>query len=576
VFGAQAIGFWTHPRAMFFPAGMLLRAVTALSDVAGFQEITNVSTVRGVTYDLLRGLGMTTIFGNPGSTEEPFLTEFPDDFRYILGLHEAVVVAMADGFAQASGTAAFVNLHTAAGVGNGMGALVTAWHNRAPLVVTAGHQTRQMLALEPWLVNREAVELPRPYVKWSYEPPRPQDVPAAIERAYHLAMAPPRGPVFVSIPMDDWDAPAEPRSPRRVESRTAPDDEALNEAAAILAAATNPALVVGGGVDRSGGWDAAVALAERLNASVWEAPAPERASFPQDHRLFQGALPLAMKPLTEQLDGYDVVLVVGAPVFRYYPHVPGPILPAGTRLIHITDDPDEAARAPAGEAIVGDPRIALERFAALVPPSTRPDPPPRTAPEEATPADPIPVAYAMRAIAEAMPSEVVVVDESASSRATLFDQIRISRPGSYFFTGSGGLGFGLPAAVGIALAQPEVPIVCIVGDGAAMFGIHALWTAARYNVPIAFVVIDNGGYGILKAFAAFQRTSGVPGLDVPGLDIATVARGLGAEAHRITSVVDVPDALREAFHTVRCRPGPVLLNVVVDPQVGSLFGEPVD
>jgi benzoylformate decarboxylase len=547
----------------------------ALSDFACFREISNVSTVRSVTYDLLRGLGMTTIFGNPGSTEEPFLTEFPDDFRYILGLHEAVVVAMADGFAQASGTAAFVNLHTAAGVGNGMGALVTAWHNRTPLVVTAGQQTRQMLALEPWLVNREAVELPRPYVKWSYEPPRPQDVPAAIERAYHLAMAPPRGPVFVSIPMDDWDAPVEPRPPRRVESRTAPNENALAEVAAALAAAMNPALVVGGGVDRAEGWDAAISLAERLRASVWEAPAPERASFPQDHRLFQGMLPLSMKPLGERLDGYDVVLVVGAPVFRYYPHVPGPVLPAGTRLIHITDDPDEAARAPAGEAIVGDARIALERLAALVPPSVRPDPPVRLAPEEALPGDPIPVAYVMRTIAETMPKGAVVVDESASSRATLFDQIRVSCPASYFFTGSGGLGFGLPAAVGIGLARPGDPVVSVIGDGAAMFGLHAIWTAARYDVPIVFVVIDNGGYGILKAFAAFQRTPGVPGLDVPGLDIATVARGLGAEAHRITSPAALPEALRKGFETALDHSKPVLLNVVVDPDVGPLFGEPV-
>ena len=159
-------------------------------DWSGQQAAALVPTVRDVTFDLLRELEMTTVFGNPGSSEEPFLTEFPDDFQYILGLHEAAVVAMADGFAQASGNAAFVNLHTASGVGNGMGALFTAWHNRTPLVMTAGQQTRQMLALEPWLVNREATELPRPYVKWSHEPARAEDVPAAIERAHHIAMAP--------------------------------------------------------------------------------------------------------------------------------------------------------------------------------------------------------------------------------------------------------------------------------------------------------------------------------------------------------------------------------------------------
>jgi benzoylformate decarboxylase len=517
---------------------------------------------------------MTTIFGNPGSTEEPFLTDFPADFRYILGLHEAVVVAMADGFAQATGHAAFLNLHTAAGVGNGMGALVTAWHNRAPLVVTAGQQTRQMLALEPWLVNLEATELPRPYVKWSYEPPRPEDVPAAIERAYHVAMAPPRGPVFVSIPMDDWDTPTESRLPRRVDSRVQPDEEALAEAGAILAAASNPALVVGGGVDRAGGWEAAVRLAERLNAPVWEAPAPERASFPQDHRLYQGSLPLSIKPLAERLAGYDVVLVVGAPVFRYYPHIPGPYLSEETRLIHVTDDPSEATRAPVGTSIIGDPRVALERIATLVPQSQRPPPPRRPAPREVLPADPIPVAYVMKALASTLPANATLVEEAASSRAMIFDQIRISCPATYFFTASGGLGFAVPAAVGVGLARPGRPVACVVGDGSTMFGMHAIWTAAQYGVPVVYVVINNGGYGILKSFAAFQGTPGVPGLELPGLDIPQVARGLGAKAHRITSAVDLPEALHDAFQQAMSRPGPVLLDVAVDAEVGALFGEP--
>jgi benzoylformate decarboxylase len=535
-----------------------------------------VSTVRSVTYQLLRELGMTTVFGNPGSTEEPFLADFPEDFRYILCLHEAVAVAMADGFAQASGNAAFVNVHTAAGVGNGMGALATAWHNRAPLLLTAGQQTRQMLAIEPWLVNREATELPRPYVKWSHEPPRPQDVPGAIERAYHLAMAPPPGPVFVSIPMDDWDAPMTRRPARRVDSRSEPDDAALIETAAALAAAVKPALVVGGGVDRAGGWDAAVRLAERLDAPVWDAPAPERASFPQNHRLYQGTLPLAMKPLAERLEGHDVVLVVGAPVFRYYPHVPGPIVSAGTTLIQITDDPDEAARAPAGTSIVGDVRVALERLAELVPRSDRPDPPRRPAASDPEPSDPMTVAFALHALAAAMPTDTIVVEESASARAAFYDQIRIARPESYFATASGGLGFAVPAAVGVGLAHPGAPVVCIVGDGAMMFGVQAIWTAAQNNVPVVYVVLNNSQYGILKAFAAFQRTSGVPGLDLPGIDIPEIARGFGAEARRVTAAADALPTFQAAFDTAMTRQVPVLLDVTVSPEIGDPFGQPLE
>jgi benzoylformate decarboxylase len=534
-----------------------------------------VSTVRSVTYQLLRELGMTTVFGNPGSTEEPFLADFPDDFRYILCLHEAVAVAMADGFAQASGNAAFVNLHTAAGVGNGMGALATAWHNRAPLLLTAGQQTRQMLAIEPWLFNREATELPRPYVKRSHEPPRPQDVPGAIERAYHLAMAQPPGPVFVSIPIDDWDAPTMSRSARRVDSRSEPDSAALVETAAALAGAHNPALIVGGGVDRAGGWDAAVGLAERLNALVWDAPAPERASFPQNHRLYQGTLPLAMKPLAERLEGHDVVLVAGAPVFRYYPYLPGPIVPAGTTLIQITDDPDEAARAPAGTSIVGDVRAALTRLAELAPQSDRPDPPRRPAPSDPEPSDPMSVAFALHALAAAMPANTLVVEESASARAAFHDQIRITRPGSYFATASGGLGFAVPGAVGVGLALPGEPVVCIVGDGAMMFGVQAIWTAAQNNVPVVYVVLNNGQYGILKAFAEFQRTPGVPGLDLPGLDIPQIARGFGADARRVTAADDALPMFQAAFDIAMTRQMPVLIDVAVSPEIGGLFGQPI-
>ncbi|MFN8592630.1 MAG: benzoylformate decarboxylase [Thermomicrobiales bacterium] len=533
-----------------------------------------MATVRDVTYDLLRQLGMTYVFGNPGSTEEPFLTRFPGDLTYVLGLHESVVVAMADGFAQASGNAAFINLHTAPGVGNGMGALVTAWHSKTPLVVTAGQQTRQMMAMEPWLINREATELPRPYVKWSHEPVRAEDVPSAIERAYHIAMAPPRGPVFVSIPMDDWDVEAVPRKARTVDSRSAPDSEALEKFAAALSVAEHPAIVVGGGVDRADAWDDAVRLAERLGAEVWEAPAPERASFPQDHPLFQGFLPLSIAPLADGLRGYDLVLVVGAPVFRYYPYIPGPVLHQGTRLLHITDDPDEAARAPLGDAVVGDVRAALVRLGERTAKGSRSKPPRRPDPAATAPEQPMSVAFAFHELARTLPAETVVVEESASSRGPFYDQVRINRPCSYFATASGGLGFALPAAVGAGLARPGTPVVCIAGDGSTMFGIHAIWTAAEYKIPVVFVVINNGHYGILKSFAAFQQTPGVPGLDLPGLDFVSLARGLGAEARRVSDPDVLADAYREAFTAAMMDSRPILLDIVVHSGVQALFGEP--
>src|SRR5947199_5386053 len=224
-------------------------------------------TVREATYDLLREHGMTTMFGNPGSTELPMLASFPDDFTYVLGLQEAVVVGMADGFAQASGRPAFVNLHTAPGVGNAMGAIFNAQANKSPLVITAGQQARQLMTLQANLTNRDAARMPHPLVKWSYEPPRAEDVPHAIARATHLAALPPRGPVFVSIPMDDWDAEVDADAARHATTRTvggraAADPLALGELAVALREARSPVLVAGPDVDTSGAWASAVDLAE--------------------------------------------------------------------------------------------------------------------------------------------------------------------------------------------------------------------------------------------------------------------------------------------------------------------------
>lgn len=248
-----------------------------------------MASVRETTLDLLRSLGMTTIFGNPGSTELPFLEDLPEDFTYVLGLQESVVLAMADGYAQAKRQATFVNLHTAPGLGNAMGAMVNAFHGHTPLVITAGQQDRRHLALEPLLHGR-LVELARPYVKWSYEPVRAEDVPAAVARAYHTATQEPQGPVFVSIPMDDWEAEASTLETRRVSQRTAASPEALERVASALLESRQPAIVAGDGAARSAAWHEVVALAEKLDAPVYNEPLSAHAPFPQDHRLFHGHL----------------------------------------------------------------------------------------------------------------------------------------------------------------------------------------------------------------------------------------------------------------------------------------------
>src|SRR4051794_350811 len=260
-------------------------------------------TVRDVTYDLLRAYGLTTIFGNVGSTEQPFLQDFPADFRYVLGLQEASAMAMADGYAQATRRPALVNLHTAAGTGNAMGNLFTAFENKTPLIVTAGQQTREMLLLGPWLTNFDPTTLPRPWVKRAYQPVRAADVPAAFMRAIATALQPPAGPVFLSLPLDDWDQPCErPAAVRTVGTRVAPDPARLRAFADTIRGAAAPVLLSGAAVAGSNGWNDATALEETLHAPVWAAPASERTPFPEDHPLYRGELPFAIGPLSEKLE----------------------------------------------------------------------------------------------------------------------------------------------------------------------------------------------------------------------------------------------------------------------------------
>jgi benzoylformate decarboxylase len=526
-----------------------------------------MGTVREVTLGLLRELGVTTVFGNPGSTELPFLKDFPDDFTYVLGLQEASVLGMAEGFAQATGNAALVNVHTAPGLGNAMGALVNAYHNKTPLLVTAGQQDRRHVSLEPLLTGR-LVELAKPYVKRSHEPLRAEDVPREILRAYHTAMQPPRGPVFLSIPMDDWEAEAEPLEARPVSYRTVADPEALEGVAEVLSEARNPAIVAGAGVDRSGAFYEVAHLAEKLRAPAWQDPISPLAGFPEDHPLFRGHLAPAQKQLADQLAGHDVVLVLGAPVFLYYPYVPGPVVEEGTRVLQITEDPEEAARAVVGSSVVGDVRAAILTLTNLLPETDRPMPPAPDEPPVPEAADPMPVEYVMHALSGVLPEGTAIFDESISSMPKLHRYVRINQPGGYHLAVSGALGFAMPGSVGFKLAVPERPVVCVIGDGSSMYSIQALWTAARYGVAVAFIVINNRGYSILKGFRdVIGVGENVPGLDVHGVEIFHIARGFGVEGEVVEGAEGLRPALGRALNTGR----PYLLDVIVDRKVPDLL-----
>jgi len=523
-----------------------------------------VPTVREAAFDLFRAHGMTTMFGNPGSTELPMLADYPADFRYVLGLQEAVVVGMADGFAQASGKTTVVNLHTAPGVGNAMGAIFNAQANHSPLLITAGQQARAQITLQANLTNRDATRMPHPLVKWSYEPPRAEDVPLALAHGAHLAGLAPRGPVFVSLPMDDWYAEVDEADA----AAAIADPEAVRALAERLDNASNPVLVAGPDIDTAGAWDTAVALAERQRLPVWASPATGgvRLGFPESHPNFRGVLPPAIGPVGQTLDGHDLIVVVGSSVFPYYPHIPGPLLPEGAELVAITSDHDEAVRAPMGEAIVADVGLTLGALLEAVPESSRPVPEPNPGPGEIPAEDPLNASTVHSALAEVMPEDAIVVLESPSSTLALRNQLRISRPGSYYFSAGGGLGFGLAASVGVQLAQPNRPVVCVLGEGSAQYAITAFWSAVAYQAPVTFLVLQNQEYAILKWFAEVEQVNQAPGLDLPKLDVAAVAEGYGVKAHRAKGRDEVAGALSTALASSQ----PELVEVPVAPGM-SLF-----
>ncbi|MFD8570335.1 benzoylformate decarboxylase [Streptomyces sp. NPDC059639] len=528
------------------------------------------TTVRAAVVDLLRATGMTTVFGNPGSTELRMFRDWPDDFTYVLGLQESSAVAMAAGHALGTGRAGFVSLHSAGGVGHGLGAVFNAYRDRVPLVIVAGQQARSLIQLRPFLGADEPAQFPRPYVKFARQPERAADVPAVLAEAHRVALTHPRGPVFVSVPEDDWDAPAEPVAPRAVHSGFTADPDALAALAARLDSCARPALVIGPGVDDEAALPEAVALAERIRAGVWISPLSGRSGFPESHPLFQGFLPPIAGELAARLDGYDVVVALGTPVFTY--HVPDerPPLAPGTELFHLDCDPAQAAWLPTGTSLVTTVRPALTRLAALVAPADREPPPPRTRPAPATAGDRLTPELVLDALHQRLPRDRVLVEEAPSHRDVLHTRVPVDLSGGFLTTGSGALGWGLPLAVGRALADRR-RVVCVLGDGSAMYSVQALWTAARHRAPVTFVILDNGGYAAVRALGRRIGIEPVPGTDISGIDFAALAASFGLTADHAAHPDDLDKALDRAVTALGDDDGPHLLHLHVAGSAGTLY-----
>ncbi|MDI3387790.1 benzoylformate decarboxylase [Streptomyces sp. B-S-A8] len=516
-------------------------------------------SVRRVSHEFLERQGLTTVFGNPGSNELPFLAELPDSFRYVLGLHEGAVVGMADGYAQATGRPVLVNLHAASGSGNAMGALTNAVASRTPLVVLAGQQVRPAIGPEANLASVDASALMKPLVGWAAEPACAQDVPRALAQALFEAELQ-RRPTYLSVPYDDWAAEAGenclPVLDRRVRRAESPAAQQADWLVGQVRAARRPLLVLGGDIDTAGLFDDAVALAERLNSPVWAAPSQFRLPFPNRHPLFRGVLPAGIAPVARAFEGHDLVLVLGAPVFRYHEYLPGRYLPEGTRLLQVTDDASAAARAPMGEALVASPGAVIDLLMKALPAQATPTGPYRSDPEPVTAKSPhLHPEEVFAALRDEMPRDTAYVVESTSTNASWWKQMDLRHSGSYYFPAAGGLGFGLPGAVGVAMGQQDRPVVGVIGDGSANYGITALWTAAQHQLPVTVVLLRNGSYGALRWFSGLLGVPDAPGLDIPGLDFTRIAEGYGVPAQHVTGAEELRAALAE-------RPGhPRLLQV---------------
>jgi benzoylformate decarboxylase len=525
------------------------------------------TTVKQATLDLLRAYGIRKVFGNPGSTELPFLSDWPDDIDYVLGLQEASVIGMADGYAQATRNAGFVNLHSAAGVGNALGNIYTAHRNQTPLVITAGQQARSILPLQAFLYAERASEFPRPYVKFSVEPARAEDVPAAIARAYYVAMQPPCGPTFVSVPIDDWTHATQPVQARSVSRELGPDPDAMKALVAALSASKRPALVVGPGVDRAQAVELMVKVAEKTKAAVWVSPFSARCSFPERHPQFAGFLHASPGQLSEALRDHDLAVVIGAPVFTFHVEGHAAIFDGATDIFQITDDPTAAAVTPLGTSIIATMKPALAMLLELLPETARATPAGRVLPSAPAAADPIPVEYLLHALATAMANDAALVEEAPSHRPAMQKFMPMRGQDSFYTMASGGLGYSLPAAVGMALGRPGVRTVCLIGDGSAMYSIQALWTAAQRKLPLTVVVINNAGYGAMRSFSQVMQVRNVPGLDLPGIDFVRIAEGMGCDAVRVSKSAELAPALERGL----AHDGVSLVEVMVDSAVPLLY-----
>jgi len=550
-------------------------------------------TGRSAFLQLLVDEGVSHLFGNPGTTELPIMEVVPQfpQLKFVLGLQEAVVVGMADGYARASNRLAAANVHVAPGLGNAMGALYNAKFSGSPIILTAGQQEQGHGLREP-LLYAPLVPVAQPFVKWAVEVTRVEDLPLILRRAAKLALTPPTGPVFISLPGDVLEQQAELEMGRRtrVDARMRPSDAALERLAGALLAARNPVIVAGQELATHGAFAEAAELAELLGAAVYQQSVPYAAQFPTAHPAYLGALTRNQKQVRATLEPHDLLLCLGGDLLRMSVYSPVDPLPPHLTVVHVSERDWELGKNNATEFAVqanvletlrallpilkqkvsSEARArAAARLAALLPRNWAAQrDKARLAALEAAEEKPIDPRFLMLRIAESLPADAVVVEEALTSANALPQFLELRDPHCFYGLASGGLGFGMAGAVGVALALPGRPLAAVIGDGSAMYGIQALWTAAHLRLPITYVIANNRSYRILKERLVSMRGSDrFVGMDMrdPAIDYTGLAQSMGVPARRVTDPQDFAPALREAMSSG----APRLIEVMVADGFGG-------
>jgi benzoylformate decarboxylase len=539
--------------------------------------------------EVIRSEGVDRVFGNPGTTELPFIDALVDapDLEYVLGLHEGSVVAMADGYARATRRPSLVNLHVAAGVANGLIGMLNARRSRTPMVVTAGQQDRRHLLHDPMLAG-DVVGLARAATKSATEVQHVHDLPLVLRRAFAEAVRTPAGPVLVSIPMDVLDEEVQVTVPARSAAVEQPVAGGIAAAAKRLEGARCPVVIAGDGVGRDGAIADLVAVAEALGAVVYHQPMADGINFPGTHPLYRGMIGPTYAEIRQRLAPHDIVVIVGAQAFLAHHYTPDEPLPPGITVVQIDSDPGAIGRTvPVDIGLAGaiSPTLAdlarrlrqrvkgagvrLRKF-------TEESDVLRAGREEEalarygeTPMHPL---AAVHAIANNLPGEAIVVEEAITSGILLRQVLRQDKPGSYVHTVGGGLGWGIGAAVGTKLGAPERPVVAVLGDGCATFGLQGLWSAARYGVPVAFLVMDNGEYRTLKDTLDRRKSRSTAQGRYVGLDLRPPELDWSAAGRTFGVPVVTPTSCGELAHVVAGLgdlDGPLLVQVRISGHGGS-------